>query len=92
MTQSMVDSFKKYNQQNFNKLKVTCSTSTQTSDSLEFYINLSAHKSFRLYYSKRHKGYVLSLNFGNCKKYIITKLMWNVFRKEINRIDAILKI
>ena len=65
--------------------------STQTGDPYEFQINLSENKNIRVYFSKTYKSHILSLNFGNCKKYIITKPMWKKFRVHINRINQILE-
>lgn len=66
------------------------SIATQTGDDSEFCIKLSNSKSVNLYYSKSYKQYVLSFNFGNYKKYIITKQMWIILRKFITNIDTTL--
>ena len=69
----------------------TKNISTQTDENTdEFCIYISKNKTFRLYYSKTYKSSVLSFNFGNSKKYIITKPMWKIFRKYIPHIDKIL--
>ena len=74
-----------------NKSYKSTSVSTQTGvNEDEFCIYMSKNKTFRVYYSKTYKGSVLSFNFGNFKKYIITKPMWNVFRRHIPKIDRIL--
>jgi hypothetical protein len=52
---------------------------TQTDD-LRF--NLTERKTVRMYYSQAYKEKVLSLNFGTSKIFIITKHMWNNFKKE----------
>ena len=59
-------------------------------DDDEFCIYLNKNKTFRVYKSKSYQSHVLSLNFGNFKKYIITKQMWKIFRSYIPRIDRIL--
>ena len=64
--------------------------STQTSDGIDFTFFLSNYKSVRLYKSKSYKGYVLSLNLGNSKKFIITKQMWKTFKIYFPHIDKIL--
>ena len=64
---------------------------TQTNeDDKEFCIYMSKNKTFRLYKSKAYKSFVLSFNFGNFKKYIVSKSMWLIFRKYINQIDKLL--
>lgn len=63
--------------------------STQTGD-FEYFFNLSNYKNVRVYFSKSYKQYVLSINFGQCKKYIITTKMWKQFRRHIKVIDFIL--
>ena len=74
MAQAMIDLRKKF--------------SSQTNeDNEEFCVYLNKNKTFRLYKSK---SCVLSFNFGNFKKYIITKPMWVIFRKIISKIDRIL--
>ena len=72
------------------KLKIKKDSSTQTGDPKEFQINLSENKHIRIYFSKTYKTHILSLNFGNCKKYIITKSMWKRLRVHLDRIDEIL--
>ena len=81
MAQAMLDAKKK----NF-----TRTIASQTGEDTEFCIQLSNSKSVQLYYSKSYKKYVVSFNFGNYKKYIITKQMWLVLRKFIPQIDLIL--
>jgi hypothetical protein len=51
-------------------------------------INLSKSKKFRMYYSKSYKDYVISFNFTNCRKFLISRSMWKIFRKYINIIDG----
>ena len=80
MAQAMIDLRKKYS---------TISTQTNEDDD-EFCVYLNKNKTFRVYKSKSYKSYVLSFNFGNFKKYIITKPMWGIFRKNIPKIDRIL--
>ncbi len=80
MAQAMID--KRYK---------STSVSTQTGvNEDEFCIYMSKNKTFRVYNSKTYKGSVLSFNFGNFKKYIITKPMWKIFRRHIPHIDRIL--
>ena len=67
------------------------SVSTQTCvNDDEFCIYMSKNKTFRVYHSKSYKSSVLSFNFGNFKKYLITKPMWKVFRRHIPHVDRIL--
>lgn len=73
------------------RLKVKKDIATQTGDLHEFQINLSENKNIRVYYSKTYKSHILSLNFGNCKKYIITKPMWKKLRVHLDRINNILE-
>ena len=54
--------------------------STQTGDSFDFTFFLSNTKSIRLYKSKSYKDFVLCLNLGKSKKFIITKEMWKIFK------------
>ena len=80
MAQAMLDRRKKL-----------ASVSTQTSENTdEFCIYMCKNKTFRIYNSKTYKSLVLSLDFGNFKKYIITKPMWKIFRIHIPHIDRIL--
>lgn len=70
-------------------MKKNISTQTNENDP-EFYINISKNKNIRLYYCKSHNDYVLSINFGNCKSFIITRSMWKIFRCYLTRIDKVL--
>jgi len=72
-----------------NKKYTTISTQTDNF-SKEFCIFLAKNKTFRVYKSKTYKEYVLSFNFGNSKKYIITKSMWKLFRDYVQKIDEII--
>jgi hypothetical protein len=73
-----------------NKKKYT-TISTQTDNlSKEFCVYLAKNKTLRVYNSKTYKEYVLSFNFGNSKKYIITKSMWKLFRNYVPQIDEII--
>ncbi len=74
---------------NFQKKFSNISTQTNE-DEDEFCIYLNKNKTFRVYKSKSYQSHVLSFNFGNFKKYIITKQMWKIFRSYIPRIDRIL--
>ena len=69
--------------------KTRKSISCQTGDQHEFYYNISKNKNIRMYWCDTYDDYVLSINFGNCKKYIITRSMWYNFRKYIGDIDYI---
>ena len=69
------------------KLKKSVSTQTE----LDFTFFLSDYKSVRLYYSKSYKDYVVSLNLGNSKKFIITKSMWKTFKIYYPLIDKVLQ-
>lgn len=70
--------------------KNSISTQTIGLDDPEFYANISKNKNIRLFYSKVHKDYVLSINFGRCKSYIITRSMWKIFRNYFDKIDFVL--
>ena len=83
MAQAMLNRHKKY-------ASVYTQTNQVEDDNKEFCIYMSNNKTFRLYKSKAYKNFVLSFNFGNFKKYIITKSMWVIFRKYINQIDSLL--
>lgn len=80
MAQAMIDKFKKIK-----------SVSTQTKSELDFTFFLSNYKSVRIYYSKSYKDYVVSLNLGNSKKFIITKSMWKTFNIYYPLIDRVLR-
>ena len=75
MAQAMID-----------KLKKSVSTQTQ----FDFTFHLTNYKSVRIYYSKSYKDYVVSLNLGNSKKFIVTKSMWKIFKIYYPLIDKIL--
>lgn len=53
--------------------------STQTKDSFDFTFKLSDTKTVRIYKSKSYKDFVLCLNLGSSKKFIISKAMWKIF-------------
>ena len=36
-----------------------------------------------------YKEYVISLSYGSCKRFIINKAMWNIFRTQFESIDKI---
>jgi hypothetical protein len=80
MAQIMID------RQKFKK-----SVSTQTGSQIDFTFHLSNYKSVRIYFSKSYKDYVLSLNLGNSKKFIITKYMWTIFKIYYPFIDQVLQ-
>ena len=54
----------------------------------EFIGYLSHSKFFKIYYSKVYKDYVVSFNFTNCKKFVITRSMWKNFKRFIGIIDG----
>jgi hypothetical protein len=60
--------------------------STQTDD-LNF--SLTQKKTARMYFSQAYKERVLSLNFGTSKNFIITKHMWQNFKKEFKNIENV---
>ncbi len=64
--------------------------STQTENTEEFCVFIGSNKTFRVYFSKTYNEFVLSFNFGNSKKYILTSEMWIKFREYIHTIDKIL--
>ena len=61
----------------------------KTGNSNDLIIYLSDNKSIRVYYSNAYKEVVLSFNFDS-KSFIITKLMWIVFKKHFIKIDNLL--
>lgn len=73
------------------KIKLTKTVSTQTGDKIDFTFNLTNYKTVRIYYSKSYKDYVVSLNLGKSKKFIITKSMWIIFNLYYQFIDKILR-
>jgi hypothetical protein len=66
------------------------STQTIENEDGEFCVYMTNNKLFRIYYSKSYKQYVLSFDFGNFKKYIITQSMWIIFRNYIQNIDKVI--
>lgn len=84
------DEIKKHNMMIMNmKSKKISTTGTQTGDFIEFYDNISKNKNIHFYYSKLYSDYVLSINFGNCKKYVINRKMWLKFQKHFTFIDYV---
>lgn len=75
-------------QAQLDRIKFQKNVAIQTGDRNELTINLSKTKTFRMYYSKSYKDYVISFNFTNCRKFIISRSMWKIFRKYINIIDG----
>jgi hypothetical protein len=61
--------------------------STTQTDDLNF--NLTLKKTVRMYFSQAYKEKVLSLNFGTSKNFIITKHMWQNFKKEFDNIENV---
>ena len=72
------------------KLKTT-EQYTQTGDIYEFIICLSKTKRARIYFSESYKDYVLSLNYGTCKKFIITRSMWKILQTKLDLINHIFR-
>ena len=74
-----------------NKFNNGClkNSSTQTGNANDLIIYLSDNKSIRVYYSNAYKEIVLSFNFGS-KSFIITKLMWVMFKKHFIKIINLL--
>lgn len=68
--------------------KNTRSIGTQTEDTADFHIQLSKNKYIEMYKSRSIGDYVLSLNNNSNKKILITKSMWNIFRKNLDQIDG----
>ena len=88
MAQIMIDNFRK------SKLKHKTKTrdiQTPTGDPFEYFFNLNDFKNVRVYYSESYKDYVLSINFGKCKKYILTRKMWYIFQLHYSILDNIFK-
>jgi hypothetical protein len=81
MAQAMIDRY---------KLQKSRDVSTQTGNTVDFFINLSKSKHFRLYYNESYKDLVLSFNINNSKSFIVTRQMWKKFREHINQIDSTL--
>jgi hypothetical protein len=75
-------------QAQLDRIKFQKNVAIQTGDRNELTINLSKTKTFRMYYSKSYKDFVISFNFTNCRKFIISRSMWKIFRKYINIIDG----
>jgi predicted nucleic acid-binding Zn finger protein len=75
-------------QAQLDRIKFQKNVAIQTGDRNELTINLSKTKRFHMYYSKSYKDYVISFNFTNCRKFIISRSMWKIFRKYINIIDG----
>jgi hypothetical protein len=61
-------------------------STTQTDD---LNLNLTLKKTVRMYFSQAYKEKVLSLNFGTSKNFIITKHMWQNFKKEFDNIEDV---
>jgi hypothetical protein len=74
------------NQANF---KLKKNIQTQTGEK-ELFITLENKKTARVYFSTSYNCYVLGLNFGTSKTFILTKNIWNKLKKESEEIDKIL--
>ena len=88
MAQVMIDLHKKSLQSRKFKTVATQTVNSKNSDELCVY--LTKNRTFKLFNSKSYKEYVLSFNFGNSKKFILTKLMWIKFRRYIPYIERVL--
>ena len=65
------------------------SKSTQTGERYELFVQLDKTKSMHVYYSQPYKDYVICLNFSNCKRYIITRSMWLLFKNHFEYINNV---
>ena len=75
-------------QAQIDRIKFLKNVAVQKDNNNEMTINLSKSKKFRMYYSKSYKDYVITFNFTNCRKFLISRSMWKIFRKYINIIDG----
>ena len=75
---------------NIIKYKNSSTQTANTKNSDELCVYLTKNRTFRIFNSKSYKEYVLSFNFGNSKKFIITKIMWRKFRRYIPYIERVL--
>jgi hypothetical protein len=69
--------------------KKMINTSTQTGFDYEFSTCISQNKRVNFYYCNIYKEYVISFNYGDCKKFILNKSEWNKFRVHFEIIDKI---
>ena len=74
---------------NLINFKLKKNIQTQTGEK-ELFITLENKKSARVYFSTSYNCYVLGLNFGTSKTFILTKKTWNKLKKESEAIDKIL--
>lgn len=81
MAQAMIDNL---------KYKKKLSSKSEHLKTFDFTFNFTNYKSVRIYYSKSYRDFVLSLNLGNSKKFIITKSMWKIFKIYFSLIDKLL--
>ena len=65
------------------------SKASQTGERHELFVQLDKTKSMHIYYSQPYKDYVICLNFSNCKRYIITRSMWFLFRNHFDYINNV---
>jgi len=81
MAQKMID---------LKKINVKSQTvGTQTGYDYEFSTCISQNKRFNFYFCPIYKEYVISFNYGSCKKFIINKMMWNKMKPHFEDIDKI---
>lgn len=73
----------------YKKIQNHNTVATQTGHDYEFNICLSKSKRAHFYYSDIYRNYVISFNYGTCKKFILNKTDWNIFREDISTIDKI---
>jgi len=62
---------------------------TQTGDIYGFVIYLTGNKIARVYYSEAYKDYVLSFNYGTCKKFIVTRAMWKIIMNNMQQLNNV---
>ena len=65
--------------------------SCQTGDDKMFLIYLANNKTAKIYYSTTYKETVLCFTFGS-KSFIITKSMWNIFKKHFSVIESLINV
>lgn len=67
------------------------SIGVQTGNDGDLIIYLANNKVAKVYYSNVYKERVLGLNFGTSKSFIMTQLMWKIFKNHIHEIDELLQ-
>ena len=66
-------------------------SSCQTGDDKIFFIYLANNKTAKVYYSSTYKETVLCFTFSS-KSFIITKSMWNIFKKHLSVIESLINV